>query len=97
MNLKLLGARLLVRRLANPSQAKSGLFFPTVARERPQLGTVVKVGNKCRLPLLEGDLVMFPKFHDRFVLLEEEELVLLWEDEPTLVITNHEPAKKGRR
>jgi len=60
-------------------ETKTGLFLPSVARERPQLGYIVALTYESHFKYL--DLVMFPKFHDRVVVIDNVELLTLREDE----------------
>lgn len=96
--LRLLGPRILVRRLPAPDTTPSGLWVPTywveqdeqgntinaTGRELPALGHVVALGRYrtgIPLPLALGDLIQFPKFHQRRVFLDGEYLLELRMDE----------------
>ena len=99
--LHLIGPRVLVRRLEEPDQTRTGLFLPPSACERPQMGRVVAVGlYKPRwfgdpltglflqdwLDVSLDDLVIFPKMHDLCVIIDGEELLELRHDELIAVI-----------
>ena len=45
MNLKPLGDRVIVKAAEAEEQTKSGLFIPDTAKEKPQKGTVIAVGE----------------------------------------------------
>jgi chaperonin GroES len=58
-----LGSRVLVRILAEESVTKSGLYVPDTAKEKPQRGEVVAVGDESELiKVAVGDTVLFPKY-----------------------------------
>jgi len=58
-----LGSRVLVRILAQESVTASGLYVPDTAKEKPQGGEVVAVGDDTDLiKVAVGDRVLFPKY-----------------------------------
>lgn len=58
-----LGSRVLVRILAEESVTKSGLYVPDTAKEKPQRGEVVAVGDDTEtIKVAVGDRVLFPKY-----------------------------------
>ena len=59
-----LGARVIVRPLVEEgSRTGSGLFIPETAKERPQTGEVVAVGdNKEEIKVRAGQKVLFIKY-----------------------------------
>lgn len=58
-----LGSRVLVRVTPEESVTKSGLYVPDTAKERPQRGEVVAVGEDSDLiKVAVGDRVLFPKY-----------------------------------
>jgi chaperonin GroES len=57
-----LGARVLVRVLDEESVTPSGLFIPDTAKEKPQRGEVVAVGDDDDVKVAPGDRVLYPKY-----------------------------------
>jgi chaperonin GroES len=58
-----LGSRVLVRVTLEQSRTASGLVIPDTAKERPQRGDVVAVGDDADLiKVAVGDRVLFPKY-----------------------------------
>jgi len=58
-----LGSRVLVRVTPEESVTKSGLYVPDTAKEKPQRGEVVAVGDDTDLiKVAVGDRVLFPKY-----------------------------------
>ena len=86
--------RLIVRRLEEGEQQIGGIIIPDSAKEKPQRGTVIAVGNGrvnkngTRVPLdvKAGDLILFGKYTSQEVKLDGEEYLILREDEVFAVI-----------
>jgi len=58
-----LGSRVLVRVTVAESVTASGLYVPDTAKEKPQRGEVVAVGDDADLiKVAVGDRVLFPKY-----------------------------------
>lgn len=58
-----LGSRVLVRILEEESVTKTGIFLPDTAKEKPQRGEIVAVGDDTEtIKVAVGDRVLFPKF-----------------------------------
>jgi len=73
-----LGSRVLVRVLAEPETTASGIVLPDTAREKPQRGEVVAVGNDEELIKVEpGDVVLYPKYTGAEVSLGGHEHLIL--------------------
>ena len=85
MNVKPLGARVLVRR-SKVQQTKGGILLPDSAQEKPREGEVLAVGPGTLqddgsfepLPVKRGDVVLFSSYGGTKVSSEgDEELLLL--------------------
>ncbi|MGQ9789548.1 MAG: co-chaperone GroES [Armatimonadota bacterium] len=58
-----LGSRVLVQPLEEESRTAGGIFLPDTAKEKPQLGRVVAVGDDEEIIKVKvGDRVIFPKY-----------------------------------
>lgn len=57
-----LGARVLVKPLEQQTQTASGLYIPESAKEKPQTGLVVAVGDDEDIKLKVNDKVLFAKY-----------------------------------
>ena len=95
MKLKPLGDRLVVKAAEAEEQTKSGLFIPDTAKEKPQKGTVIAVGEgkwdddgERRLPLdvKVGDTVIYSKYGGTEVKLEGDEYLILRADDIYAVV-----------
>ncbi len=89
MDLKPLFDRVVVRRVEEGEQQKGGIIIPDSAKEKPQRGEVVAVGQGKRLDdgklapldIKTGDLVLFGKYSGSDVTVDDEELLILKEEE----------------
>jgi chaperonin GroES len=94
MNIRPLHDRLLVRRIEAPEVAKGGIIIPDTAREKPQEGEVLAVGNgkvldngtRLALEVKVGDKVLFGKYTGSDVELDGEKVLVLREDEVLAVL-----------
>jgi chaperonin GroES len=58
-----LGSRVLVRIENEDSVTPSGLFVPDTAKEKPQQGVVIAIGDDTEsIKVAVGDRVLFPKY-----------------------------------
>ena len=88
-NIRPLHDRVVVRRIAEGEQSRGGIIIPDTARERPQEGEVVAVGEgkyrtdgvRQSLDLRAGDRVLFGKHSGSEIKLDGEELLIMREDE----------------
>ena len=73
-----LGSRVLVRVLAQESVTKSGLYVPDTAKEKPQRGEVVAIGDETDvIKVAVGDRVLFPKYTGTEIRLADEDHLLI--------------------
>jgi chaperonin GroES len=90
MNLKPLGDRLIVKAIEEEETTQSGIVLPDTAKEKPQKGTVIAVGDGAwdedgekRIPLdvAEGDEVLYSKYGGTEVKVDGDELLVLRESD----------------
>jgi chaperonin GroES len=94
MKLKPLGDRVLVKPIAVEERTKSGIVLPDTAKEKPQQGKVLAVGqgrlldNGQLVPLQikEGDRVLYSKYAGTEVKIENEEYLILSERDILAII-----------
>ena len=85
MNLKPLGDRVIVKPAEAEEQTKSGLYIPDTAKEKPQRGEVVAVGDGklkddgARVPIdvKVGDTVIYSKYGGSEVKIDGVEYKIL--------------------
>ena len=61
-NIQPLGTRVLIQPLEQESKTASGLFLPEYAKEKPQNGQVIAVGDDESITLKPKDKVLFAKY-----------------------------------
>jgi chaperonin GroES len=90
MNLKPLGDRLIVKATEEEETTASGIVLPDTAKEKPQRGTVVAVGDgnwdedgEKRIPLdvTEGDEVLYSKYGGTEITVDGDDLLVLRESD----------------
>jgi chaperonin GroES len=90
MNLKPLGDRLIVKAIEEEETTASGIVLPDTAKEKPQRGTVLAVGDgkwdddgEKRIPLDvdEGDEVLYSKYGGTDIVVEGDDLLVLRESD----------------
>jgi chaperonin GroES len=90
MNLKPLGDRLIVKAIEEEETTASGIVLPDTAKEKPQKGTVVAVGEGAwdedgekRIPLDvdEGDEVLYSKYGGTEIKVDGDDLLVLRESD----------------
>ena len=94
MKVRPLHDRLLVRRIEEKETAKGGIIIPDTAKEKPQEGEVLAVGNgkildngtKMALDVKVGDKILFGKYTGTDIKIDGEEVLILREDEVLAVL-----------
>ncbi len=85
-----LGARVLVK--VTPDEqttTKSGLVLPDTAKEKPQRGEVVAVGEDDEfIKVTVGDRVLFPKYTGTEIRLEDEDHLIIEAGDLLAIIKN---------
>jgi chaperonin GroES len=105
-SLRPLHDRVVVRRVEEQEQVRGGIIIPDSAKEKPQEGEVVAVGNGKKgsdgkyspLDVKEGDRVLFGKYSGNEIKLDGEELLILREEDILAVLDNPSAGKgKGKK
>jgi chaperonin GroES len=86
MNLKPLGDRVIVKAVEQEEVTASGLVLPDTAKEKPQRGLVLAVGDgryvdgkRVPLEVSTGDEIIYSKYGGTEVKLDGEEVLILAE------------------
>jgi len=89
MKFKPLGDRILVKPLEAKEQTKGGIVIPDTAKEKPQEGKIVAVGDGKKsddgknipLSLKAGDKVLYGKYSGTEITLDGEEYLIVREED----------------
>ena len=94
MNVRPLHDRLIVRRIEEKESVKGGIIIPDTAKEKPQEGSVLAVGNgkvlengtKVAMDVKVGDKILFGKYSGTEIKIDGEDVLILREDEVLAVL-----------
>lgn len=89
MAFKPLGDRVLVKRLENETTTSGGIIIPETAKEKPQRGKIISLGEgkraddgKLIAPRVKtGQQVLFGKYSGTEVKIDSEEYIIMREDD----------------
>jgi len=94
MDIRPLHDRIVVKRLEDKETMQGGLYIPDSAKEKPQEGQVVAVGNGKKtedgkvipLDVKAGDRILFGKYSGSDIKLDGNEYLIMREDEVLAVL-----------
>jgi chaperonin GroES len=103
MNFKPLHDRVLVRRIESDEKTSGGLIIPDSAKEKPQEGEIVAVGEGARkdsgelipMAVSAGDRVLFGKWSGTEVKIDGEDLLIMKESDILGIVEGGAAAKKA--
>ncbi|HYO24903.1 MAG TPA: co-chaperone GroES [Lacipirellulaceae bacterium] len=89
-----LGDKLVVKRLESSEKTSGGILLPDAARDKPQQGRVLSVGDGKLLPdgaravheVSEGDRVVFSSYSGSEVVIDDQELLILSSDDVLAIV-----------
>jgi chaperonin GroES len=89
-----LGDRLVVKPLPQEEVTKGGIILPDTAKEKPQQGEVIAVGNgrildngqKAPMEVKAGDKVLYGKYSGTEIKLDGEEYLIIAEKEVLAIV-----------
>jgi chaperonin GroES len=89
MKFRPLHDRVLVKRTEKEETSQGGIIIPDSAKEKPQEGEVIAVGEgkklengeRMKMDVEKGDRILFGKYSGSEIKMEGEEYVILREDE----------------
>ena len=87
--------RILVRRVKEAGTTRGGLIIPDSAKDKPQEGTVISVGNGKTndegklfpLAVKEGDSILFGKYSGTEIKLDGDDFLIMKEEEVLGIVT----------
>jgi chaperonin GroES len=89
MKIRPLHDRIIVKRMEEQEVKKGGIIIPDSAKEKPQEGKVIAVGNgkiaedgkRIPLDVKAGDKILFGKYSGSEVKVDDEEYLILREED----------------
>lgn len=86
--------RIIVKRLEEEQKTKGGIIIPDSAKEKPQEGEVLAVGNgkvlddgkKIALDVKVGDKILFSKYSGTEIKVDGEEYLIIKEDDVQAIV-----------
>jgi chaperonin GroES len=89
MSLRPLQDRIIVKRVEEETKTAGGIFIPETAKEKPQKGQIIAVGNGKKtedgkvipVDVKVGDIVLFGKYAGTEIKVDGDELLIMREDD----------------
>jgi chaperonin GroES len=105
MNLRPLHDRILNKRIEEKEAVKGGIIIPDTAKEKPQEGEVIAVGNGKKnedgniipLDVKAGDRILFGKYSGAEIKMDGQEFLILREEEVLGIIEGKAATVSGKK
>ncbi len=105
MNFRPLHDRILIKRIEEKETAKGGIIIPDSAKEKPQEGEVIAVGNGKKtedgkiipLDVKAGDRILFGKYSGTEIKVDNEDFLILKEEEVLGVVEGKAVTASGKK
>ena len=97
--------RILVKRIEEKEAVKGGIIIPDTAKEKPQEGEVIAVGNGRKteegkiipLDLKAGDRILLGKYSGTEIKIDNEDYLILKEEEVLGVVEGKTATASGKK
>ena len=97
--------RILIKRIEEKETAKGGIIIPDSAKEKPQEGEVIAVGNGKKtedgkiipLDVKAGDRILFGKYSGTEIKVDNEDFLILKEEEVLGVVEGKAATAGGKK
>jgi len=97
--------RVLIKRIDEQEQARGGIIIPDTAKEKPQQGEVIAVGDgkvnedgtRRPLDVKPGDRVLFGKYSGSEIKIDDQEYLIMREDDILSVFTSASKSRSAGR
>jgi chaperonin GroES len=94
LKLRPLGDRVVVEPLEQEERTESGLFIPETAKEKPQRGKILAVGegrrdddgNRIPMDVAVGQTILFAKYGGTEIKLDNQKLLILKESDILAIV-----------
>ena len=104
MKVRPLHDRILLKRIEEKESIKGGIIIPDTAKEKPQEGLVIAVGNgkilengtKISLEVKDGDRVLFGKYSGTEIKVDGDEYLIVREDDVLGILSESAKSKASK-
>ena len=79
MNFQPLGDRILIKRTEKNNISKGGIIIPKTTEQKSSQGTVISIGEKVKNGVKEGDKILFNKWGETEIKVNNEEHLIIKE------------------
>ncbi len=87
LKIRPLGTRVLIRPEEEELRTKSGILLPETAKEKPQMGVVIAIGDEEEdIKVKVGQKVLFPKYTGTEIKIDGEEHLIMEADDILAVV-----------
>lgn len=93
MQIKPLGARVLLKEIETEETTKSGIVLPSNAKEKPYMAEVVEVGpgevkdgQEIKMHVKKGDRVLYARYAGTEVKLDDEKFLIVKQDDILAIV-----------
>jgi len=105
MNFRPLHDRILIKRIEEKETEKGGIIIPDTAKEKPQEGEVIAVGNGkmtedgkvVPLDVKAGDRILFGKYSGSEIKIDNKEYLILKEEEVLGIVEGKAATASGKK
>ena len=105
MNFRPLHDRILVKRVEEKEAVKGGIIIPDTAKEKPQEGKVIAVGQGKKtehgkvisLDVKAGDRILFGKYSGAEIKMDNQEYLILREEEVLGILEAKASTASGKK
>jgi len=105
MNFRPLHDRILIKRIEAKEAVKGGIIIPDSAKEKPQEGEVIAVGNGRKteegkvvpLDVKAGDRILFGKYSGTEIKLDNQEYLIFKEEDVLGVVEGKAATASGKK
>ena len=89
MKIRPIGDRIVIKVIEDTAQTEGGIFIPDSAKEKPQKGEVIAVGNgklldngtRAQMEVKAGDKILFSKYSGTEVKVDGEDYLIIRESD----------------
>ncbi|MBU1249077.1 MAG: co-chaperone GroES [Proteobacteria bacterium] len=90
MQLKPLGNRVIIKRLAEEVTSSGGIIIPDSAKEKPLRGEVLATGpgkDDVKMTVKQGNTVLFAKYAGSEISIDGDDLIIMSEDDILAILS----------